>query len=161
MSTAPATPSAAAQAAVDRIQKCFEALDRIAASREQTAGLRRQAELQWLDSLLAGAFDGAQVLGGLNAWKQQDTTFAQQLDALKEAERRIEEFLQRQWEEKSPALKQVLEKEDSRLRELIGKSSDQAASLQKRLDQIQDWLRKFDGGAAAPPDKKGGAKALA
>lgn len=110
---------------------------------------------------MSGSFDGAQVLSGLNNCKQQDANFAQQLDALKDAEKQIQAFLTLQRDQKSPALKQVLEKEGTRLRDLLGKNSDQTAALQKRLDEIQQWLQQFDGGAAPAQEKKGGAKAQA
>jgi hypothetical protein len=166
MATTTASAPAADPAALDRIQKSFDALDKIAASRDQVTARRRDAEAQFLASLLAGNFDGVQVLNALTAWKQQDANFEAQLAALAEVEEKIRQSLQRAIEEKSPAFKQVLVAEESRIREQIGKSSDQAAALQKRLNEIRQWLEKFDSGAAwplaqTPPPKKGGAASAA
>lgn len=157
MSTTTAIP-AADQAAVDRIRKCFAAFDKIAASAGQTAARRSDAETQFLDSLLSGNFDAAGVLTALKAWKQQDEQFNDQLNALKEAENRILEFLKRQMEDKSPALKDVLIQEENRLREQIGKSRDQAETLRTRLDKVCAWLAEFDKAGEAQP-KKGGVAA--
>jgi hypothetical protein len=162
MSTTTATPSAADQAAAERMQKCFDALDKIAASQQQIASRKSEAERQFLDTLLSGNFEGPAVLRDLNSWKQQNAALDDQANALKEVENHIQQFLKRQFEDRSPALKQVLLKEESRLREQIGKSTDQAAALQKRLDEITAWLAKMDAGAAQQPaPKKGGVAASA
>ncbi|MCS7043409.1 MAG: hypothetical protein RMK33_00090 [Arcobacter sp.] len=158
MSNAATMTTAADQAVMDRIQKCFDAIDRIAASLEQIAVRRREAERLFLDSLLGGSFEGGAVLNALNGWKQQRAQFDDQCGALNEAEQLIREFLKRHTEEQSPALKQVLVREQNRLTELIGKSTDQAAALQRRLEEIRAWLGRLEGGAAQqPPPRKGGA----
>jgi hypothetical protein len=157
MATTTVPPSAADQAVLDQIQKSFESRAKIAASREQVAGRRREADAQFIASLLAGSFEGAQVLSALTAWKQQDAAFEAQLNALAEVQQKIQQSLVRLREEKPGAVKQMLLKEEARLRELIGKSSDQAAALQKQLDEIREWLDKLEGGAVASPPRKGGA----
>ncbi len=157
MSTANAPATAAEQAALDRIQKCFDALDRISASLDQIAARRSDGEKQFLDSLLSGNFDGATVLNAWNGWKQQQAQLDDQKKALKEVTAIIDAFLGQQLQSRSPALRIVLQKEEARLKNQIGKSADQAAALQKRLDEINQWLQSLE----EAPAKKSGAAAKA
>lgn len=162
MSTTTATPSAADQAAAERMQKCFDALDKIAASKKQIDSRKSEAEKQFLDTLLSGNFEGPAVLSALNSWKQHNAALDDQANALKEVENHIQQFLTSLRDNKSPALKQVLLNEQTRLQEQIGESTGQAAELQERLDKITAWLAKMDAGAAQQPaPKKGGAAASA